>query len=482
MGTETPTGGTNATPNVPPRQMTDTGNADLLVARYGATLRFCADMGRWLAWTGSRWELRADDADAYQAATETIDTIVPGDSERLAKHKFRSYAAPKITAMVNLARRHPDMRIEADQLDADPYALNTPGGVVDLRTGAITPCDPNLLHTKQTGRGVATNRAGTTIDFDPYMPMWNKFLETTFGGDDDLIDYMQELAGLSAIGEIIDHILPFFDGSGGNGKSQYIETQLAVLHSYATPCPAEFLLAKGTQHPTEIARLRGIRFAPSSEINEGSTFDEAKVKLLTGGDTLTGRFMRQDFFDFTPTHTLFLIGNHRPSVPSGGDSFWRRLRVTPFKHKVPDAEKIDGLAGKMFAAEGPAILAWIVKGAIRVSARGLRSAPQTVLDATGEYAEQENPIKRFIEECCTVDDDAEAKPAVLHGAYIGWAKRNHEKTPNAVHFGRAMAAAGHPSSKTANTGSTRIYKGLRVKTECLPEWSSDRLANTASWN
>ncbi len=208
-------------------------------------------------------------------------------------------------------------------------------------------------------------------------------LHDTFQGEHEaeLIDYMQQLLGCAAIGKVIHHILPFFYGSGANGKSCLLETVSLVFGDYAISAPANFLMAARNEHATEIARLQGARFVVCSEINQGTKFDEAKVKLLTGGDKLTGRFMRADYTDFTPTHTLFLMGNHQPTVGAGGHAFWRRLRLIPFAHQVE--KKIDGYHQQMFDAEGPAILAWIVAGAVKVINNGL-TEPQCVMAATEE--------------------------------------------------------------------------------------------------
>jgi len=472
---------TSAKPN--PYDMTDTANADRLVKQSAGKLRYCPDMGRWLTFDGTRWIVRPDDTAAWQTAREAIESIERGDSEALAKHMLHSLAENRLAAMVRLARRHPALQVGVDQLDADPYALNTPDGVVDLNTGHITACTPSQLHTKATGCGVATTRRGK-VDSDPQHPMWDDFLYDTFGGDEFLIGYMQELAGAGAVGNVQSHVLPFLNGPGGNGKSVFTDVMLNVFGDYGGPCPANFLLAGRDKHETEIAQLRGLRLAISSEINQGSTFDEAKTKLLTGGDMLTGRFMRQDFFKFVPTHSLWLVGNHKPEVPAGGASFWRRLRLIPFDHQVSKDKMIEGLAEKLVAQEGPAILAWVIQGAHRFIHCGLSATPKAVEEATGEYATQEDPIKRFIDECCNVDDAAaETPPAVLRGAYLGWAKRTGEKPLSMVAFGRAMSAAGHKAVRTAGTGSVRVHAGLRVKASCLPTWSSDFLsANSASRN
>ncbi|VCT90584.1 hypothetical protein MHAS_02293 [Mycolicibacterium hassiacum DSM 44199] len=462
-------------------EMTDTANADRLIDHAAGKLLYCADMGRWLAWDGTRWQISGDDGPAWQAARQAIDSIQCGDSELLAKHKLRSLSENRLGAMVRLAMRDNRMRVEANQLDGDPYALNTPGGVIDLRTGRVAENKPNLLHTKITGCGVAVMKVDPgRVDLEPLCPMWTDYLYDTFGGDEYVIGYVQELAGIAAIGEVSSNVFPFLHGPGGNGKTVLTDVLLKIFGDYAEPCPNNFLLAGRERHETEIAELRGLRLAISSEINKGSVFDEAKVKLLTGGDMLKGRFMRKDFFKFTPSHSLWLVGNYKPEVPSGGNSFWRRLRLIPFDYKVPEGKRDEHLAKKLVDEEGPQILAWIAAGAHRyLNCGGLSDTPQAVVDATGEYASQEDPITRFIEECC--DEHAageETKSGTVHAAYERWASESGEKKMSAVEFSKAMADAGHKSRRDA-TGSKRIYPGLRVKQEHLPMWSSEALSAKA---
>lgn len=437
--------------------MTDTGNADLLVAQHAGTLRYCADMGRWLKWDGARLAVCADDGDAYRAAIQTIRSIKPGDSEALAKHMLRSLNENRIAAMVRLARRHPDMRVNAAQLDAQPHKLNTRNGVVDLHTGRTTPCSPEQLHTKVAGCGVDFNAPGAT---------WRVFLADTFGGDQELIDYMQRLAGLAAIGEVREHILPFAFGTGANGKGVFLDVIKGVFGDYAITAPHDFLLAGRDKHDTEIARLRGARLVICSEVNPGSRFDEAKVKLLSGGDPLSGRFMRQDLFDFTPSHLLFLRANHLPEVSAGGPSFWRRLRQIPFTRTVPEDERIENMAAMLVNNEGPAILAWIVEGARRVLAAGLSPTPAAVTAATDDYAEDSlTGVARFLAEACTTGGRNIVDVATVHACYKQWAFHNDEPLVSLKSFGRELTSAGVPRAPRSAAGR-RYY--LQVHTEKLP--------------
>jgi putative DNA primase/helicase len=221
-----------------------------------------------------------------------------------------------------------DARVAVDyaELDAHPWELNTPGGIVDLRTGQLAP-DPARLHTRLTC---------CTPDPAADRGAWLAFLATTFGGDQELIDYLQRLVGYSAVGSRRRPRPALLLRPGRNGKGTFLETCVKVLGDYATTAPAGFLMAKPYQgHETEIARLSGARMVVCSEVNDGDRFDEARVKVLTGGDTLTARFMQQDHFTFTPTHQLWAMGNHQPHVAGRRPSVLAPAPADPVRHEVP---------------------------------------------------------------------------------------------------------------------------------------------------
>jgi putative DNA primase/helicase len=231
-----------------------------------------------------------------------------------------------ISGAVRVAETDPRISVLAADLDAHPELINTPSGVVDLRTATVRPHDPGLLITRITAY---------PVDLEAPHPRWDKFLTDTFQSDLELVAYMRRIAGLAALGVVTEHVLPFLHGVGANGKTVFanvIQGLLgeADLGGYALSAPEGFLMAgRDNVHPTEIARLRGARLAICSEQTSGRKSDEAKVKKLTGGDVLTDRFMRGDFFDFHPSHLILVLSNHLPAVGEGGPAFWRRVCEIP---------------------------------------------------------------------------------------------------------------------------------------------------------
>jgi putative DNA primase/helicase len=402
---------------------------------------------------------------AEQVATRAA--LAEAVRARNAAIAWRNYSLSDrgIRAAVRIAKADPAFRVSLDMLDTKGFELNTPSGIVDLYTGDLGPHNPKSWHTKLTGAG---------YDKHADCPKWKAFLDTTFqkdvGDDEDeqaeerkrrkeLIDYMQRLLGNAVIGKVTHHVLPFFYGDGNNGKTCLLETVSLVLGDYAISAPANFLMAGRNEHYTEIARLQGARFVVCSEINQGAKFDEAKVKLLTGGDKLTGRFMRKDFTDFTPTHTLFLVGNHQPTVSSGGNAFWRRLQLIPFEHQVEDESKIDGYHQQLFDTEGPAILAWMVRGAVDVLENGLQT-PKCVMAATGAYAQAENEVGQFVDECFSELKHNVTAFADVYRRYREWCRTNGTDPKTHTVFGRELAREGHKAERT--TGGKRPVRDIKL--------------------
>lgn len=411
----------------------DDGNALALVDTYGDRIRHCPERSRWLHWTGQRWQWCPVGGGVIREYAKQIARGLPSDDAAAVRHKTRALSALGTAATLTQAATDPRIVVVLNQLDAYPLELNTPAGIVDLRTGTLTPHNPDRLHTRITA-------CAPDPDADPGR--WNAFLADTFAGHDELVSYLQRLAGYGATGVIRDHVLPFAFGSGANGKGVLLEVLRGVLGDYATTAPSGFLMARTyPAHETEIARLAGTRMVVCSEVNEQDRFDEAKVKQLTGGDTLTARFMREDHFTFSPTHKLWLMGNHRPTVTSGGYSFWRRLRIIPFDNVVPEERRIDQLQEILITQHGPAVLSWIIQGAVFYLSGGL-SEPASVRVATADYVQDQDTINRFVEECCHLASTNHQSVRVLTSKfrqeYESWTIAEGEKPVSPKRLGQDL--------------------------------------------
>lgn len=431
---------------------TDDGNALRLVDLHEQDIRYVPQRGRWLRWDGHRWAW--DEAGAVREMARAIARSLP-NGEGEAKHRMRSLSAVGISSMVAMAQTDPRIVAHAGQLDAHRMLLNTPAGAVNLTTGKLSAPDPAEMHTRATR---------VAPDADLPTPRWDKFLDQTFGDDQELRGYVQRMAGYAASGSVRWHILPFLHGPGGNGKGVFLNVLRSVLGDYAATAPNAFLMAGAQRHETEIARLHGLRLVIASEVNQEAKFDEAKVKELTGGDGLTARFMRQDHFTFEPTHKLFLMGNHQPRVSAGGKSFWRRLRLLPFT-RTPQ-EVIEDLDLMLIAEEAPGILAWIVAGAVDVFRDGLQD-PTSVTAATAQYAAEEDALARFLDEACHVGGDAQVRTVteVFRTAYERWCRAEGEDPLPSRQLGRELKDRFQIVRKSSNN----VYSYLNVALQAPAE-------------
>jgi putative DNA primase/helicase len=436
---------------------TDDGNALRLIDEHGASVRYVPQRGQWLTWTGHRWTW--DEAGHIHELARDVARNLPTHDRAAERHRKNTLSRRGVEAMVALARTDGRATVHLRDLDARPYELNTPAGVVDLRTGDLHAPDPGALHTRSTA---------VAPDPGADHPMWSRFLADTFAGDPALTTYLQRLLGVSLVGTVLEQLLPFAHGLGANGKTTLLGVVQKLVgigdDGYSISAPAEMLLATHQQgHPTEIARLAGARLVVTSELEDGQRFAEARIKQLTGRDVISGRFMRQDWFSFTPTHTLWLLANHQPAVKAGGPAFWRRLRLLPFEHTVPPESRIADLEDRLIADEGPAILAWLVAGARDYFTHGL-AEPASVRAATDTYAADQDTVARFVADECTVGEPGaqqlQTKVAAVRAAYERWCRAEGEEPVTPKSLTQQLRARYGVLSDRDRT--TRWYSGIRL--------------------
>ncbi|MEU2132265.1 phage/plasmid primase, P4 family [Streptomyces sp. NPDC018352] len=453
-----------------PDTLSDRGNAKLFVALYGRSFRHVPGLG-WYRWSAYRWEI--DEADTVLwAAGEMAERLAETDPHgqhsgaELRRHRRRALTTSGMMAMLIQAKAAPEMTLSAALLNADPYALCTPEGVVDLHTGLVAAPDPER-HSHSRATSVGARPMGT--------PRWQRFLTDTFGDDADghkMIDFLHELLGYSITGDVNAQITPFFYGQGKSGKSVLLDVIVRLLGDYADAASPSFLMDRScVVHATELAELHGRRIIVCSEPKPGDRFDESRVRLLTGGDRIKARRMRQDFFSFTPTHTLWLLGNQRPEVGTGGHAFWNRMRLIPFDRVVPDDRKIDSLADALVTEEGPGILHWLVTGARRYlnGPRDLSGPPQ-VRTATHAYAKTEDHTGRFLSRRCTVDPAMRAEQTQLYISYRDWCRLEGVNPVSSRAFAaRVRETVGIDTPKEIILSNQRkFYPGIALNPEAEP--------------
>jgi putative DNA primase/helicase len=448
-----------AAASVYPYQLADDGNALNLVDRFGTEIRFCPQRKMWLRWDGSRWKW--DDAEHVRELARTVARDLPRSNPDQRRWAIKSLDNSRISAMVSLAKTDNRVTVDMMRLDAHPYELNTPGGIADLRTGQIIAPDPDRLHTRSTS---------VVPDFQLAAPRFERFLAETFAGDPEMTTYVQRLLGVTLLGEVREQILPFAYGvAGNNGKTTLLTTVQRLIGmgegGYSISAPAEVLLqTKNTDHPATIAQFSGARLVVTSELEEGQRFAEQKVKLLTGADAINARFMAKNPFTFLPTHTLWLLANSQPDVRAGGTAFWRRIRMLPFLHRVPDDEVDPELPNHLVDVEGPAVLAWLIQGARDYLAYGA-PVPVAVRAATDAYRLDQDTVTRFVNEVCetgaVTDPLFRSKVSTVRSEYENWCHYEGEHALNPKVFTQQLRTKfGVYSNRSIGV---RFYDGIRVK-------------------
>lgn len=436
-------------PDDNPITETDHGNALRLIDAHTEDFRHIADMKRWHSWDKTRWAADINDRIIRRAHIDLAHQLPEGGFKRV------SLSSPGITSCIRVAEVDRRISILARELDAHPELLNTPVGPMDLRSGDLQPFDPELLLSKSTAY---------PVDMGGKHPMWDRFLGETFMASEELIPYMQRLAGLALYGGSPERILPFLHGTGANGKSVFTLVLQGLLGDadnggYAVSQQDGFLTSSSGNMETAIARLRGARFVICAEQSSGQKFNEARIKKFTGGERLTGRHLYGHAFDFDPSHLLWVMSNHLPGVKEGGPSFWGRVRMIPFNNVVPDDKVIKELHLKLLASEGPAILGWFVRGAMEVLANGLQD-PAAVTKATREYQMSEDTLASFLDDQCEQAPDLKVKvPDFVARLRQYCEELDVEAISTKTVTQRLTTEFGIESGRN---GSSRLYKGVAL--------------------
>lgn len=395
--------------------------------RYHRDWRYVAGWGKWLVWDGQRW--RTEDT---LAATDLIRSVCRQTAVRADN--------PKVAAKL----------ATTDEWDADPWLLNTPGGVVDLKTGRMRPHERANRMTKIT-----------TATPSGDCPTWRQFIDEVTGGDKELQSYLQRMVGYALTGSTQEHALFFLYGTGANGKSVFVNTLATILGDYATNAPMDtFMETRTDRHPTDMAGLRGARFVAAIETEQGKRWAESKLKNLTGGDKISARFMRQDFFEFFPQFKLFVAGNHKPAIRNIDEAMKRRLHLIPFTITVPPERRDKNLQQKLLA-ERDGILAWAVQGCLDWQRHGRLSPPQRVVDATEEYFEAEDALGRWLDERCVREPNAKSLTAELFNDWKQWAEASGEFVGAQRRFSDLLITRG--LDKWRNGMGVRGFQGIGLK-------------------
>lgn len=432
-------------------QLKDIDAATLFAEAHQHSLKYCHALRTWFEWDGKRW--RPDETGSpMRAAKEFVsylfDKGVRLQDTNLCKFASQNSKRERLRAMLELAQS--DLSIQIEHLDRQPMLLTCPNGTLDLRTGQLRAhCRDDLL----------TKCCPTHYQPSAVATRFQQFLNEVFAGDQELIGFMQRLVGYSLTGGIEAHVLPVCYGDGSNGKSTLLNTVLSVLGSeFSMQAEPDLLVAgKRKGHSTDRMDLFGMRVVVASETGFGEVLNLALVKLLTGGEKIRGRRMRQDNWEFDPTHTIFLCTNHLPIIPISDPAIWRRILLIPFKVQFEGPMKDPDLPRKL-QAESEGILAWAVQGCLAYQQYGL-CPPESVRAATAEYESEEDSIGKFVEEMCIVEPGQSVRFSKLYGFYEGWTEINGAYQSTRKFFGDWMRRKNF--QKRMSNGPVYIGIGLK---------------------
>jgi putative DNA primase/helicase len=374
------------------------------------------------------------------------------------KWALKSESAPRINACLDLLRSEPGIPITPDELDCDPWLFNCRNGTLELPNGRLREHRPEDLITKLCRK---------TYDPNARAPVFEKFLcdifplpgrpEGSTSGNEVMIGYLQRFFGYCLTGDVSEQVLPVFWGVGANGKTTLINAITnAIGTDYIIKANRDlFMNKKGDNHPAQIARLFRVRLVVCSESGSGAYLDEALVKELTGGERLAARRMREDWWEFDPTHKAILVTNHKPQIRGTDHAIWRRVQLVPFTVIFAEDQQ-DKRLGENLQAEASGILRWAVEGCRQWAEHGL-GAPPAVAEATREYRTEQDRLGRFLEERNVRSPEYRTRVTDLYADYIAWCRQNGEYQPTATAFGLTMGERGFHKDP-----GKRWYVGLQA--------------------
>ena len=436
-----------------PVRLTDTGNAARFVEKNRSRLRYCGPLGGWFVWDGRRWaEDEVNEVMRYAKATaksiyvEAADLEAKDERDKQSRWGSSSLMKHRLEAMEVLAR--PELAVRVSAFDTDRVLLNLANGTLDLCSFEFREHRPSDLITKLT-----------EVEFDPHAgaPGWNGFLEEVLP-DLTVRQYVQRAVGYSLVGQVRDHVLFLPYGPGANGKSVFLEVIHHVAGEYGRRAEPGLLLEhRSEQHPTGVADLRGARFVSTVEPDREKVLAESLVKTLTGGDRVKARRMRQDFFEFDPTWTVWMACNHRPTVRGTDEGIWRRLKLIPFSVVIsPELRDLD--LSRKLKKEAPGVLKWALEGLREYWRIGL-AEPHAVTFSTDEYRAEMNALGLFLDERTQPGKDFFVEGDRLYSAWEEWCRRSGERAGTKTAFGRRMSETQYERGKVAGR---RGYFGLRL--------------------
>lgn len=448
--------------------LTEVGNAARFAADYIDMARFNHTTGQWCLWNGHKWEtdltrkiITLAKHSIRKLFLKAMEMEHGEERKKLTNFVNTSETRSKIDSMLYLASN--ELGVTFSDFDKNLHLINTLNGVYDLKNNVFTPGNkPSDLMSKV---------CNVTYDPNATCPQWFSFLAVTFNDatknepDYALINFVKRAVGFSLCGEQLDEVLFFCYGNGKNGKSVFFNVYQMILNDYFQKAPIQMILLKYNDSvPNDIAMLPGARVVVTEEMPENRTLDEQKIKDLTGGELITARFLRKEFFTFKPSHTQWMYGNHKPNIKGTDEGIWRRIILIPFLNKVDEKDrKPQHVLMAQFEKEKAGIFNWMIQGWLEYTQDGLKKPP--IIDSsTLEYRSEQDQVKAFVDECCTLSPVENVLKADLMATYKEWCRKlNENPVPRTTFYKRIESMQG--ISSTIGHGNQKRFQGIKSNIE-----------------
>ncbi|SEQ76957.1 putative DNA primase/helicase [Treponema bryantii] len=443
-------------------QFTDLTNTLYFLRAYQDIIRYCKTLDKFLVWNGTNWELDVRGFveeripifihQMYRIQRYIPDQLLKQDFE---KHLIKSESFRRIQAIIGLLKMQPAIKVIEKDLDTDNYLFNVDKLTLNLKTGKAK--EPNIKH-------LITKKSNFIYDKDADCPTWKLFLMQIFEKDESLIRYIQKACGYALSGDVSEQCLFILWGTGANGKSTFLNVLLYLFGDYACTTMIDTFMKKTNDKSNDIARLKGLRFVTTSEIEQGKQINESLMKSVTGEDSLTARFLYGEYFSFKPTFKIFMATNHKPKIRGADNGIWRRIKMIPFTVTIPPEQRDKKLTEKLIA-ENSGILNWLIAGYAMWKKEGLGEEPEVVRAANEEYRMDMDAVGTFINDCLELDASLQWRlhTKILYETYMKWCNKNNEHIMSQKWLSLRMGEKGF---KRLVSNSQRWWLGLTVK----PEW------------
>lgn len=444
-------------------QAHEENSAAMFVEEHGRDFKFHQNKGIWMEWKNGVWVDDEKGRAEYRIRQMNERRRLLGDLNatdygKMGKSSFSTNA-------LKTARVHPSFSVNHGDFDADPFLVAMPSGYVDLRTGEMKGHDRNKMFSRCCG----VDAAETAED-----SQWQEFLEQTTEGATGLSEYLQKFMGYCLSGLMNEEIMTFMYGPGGNGKGVFLKSVANVFGSYAIPAPIEvFMKQQFKGHTTEIARLAGARLITASEPDEGGQWNMRFIKEWTGNEVkITARFIQKNDFTFDPMGKLLFVGNHKPSIGTVDDATARRMRMLPFMNKP---KIVDGKLKDKMQSSYPAILRWVLDGAVKYFEEGHLKAPSSVEGVTMSYLQDQDLVGDFIDQhTIKARDNEYILNRDMKLALQIYGEMNGCKAPSMTAINKKFNDLGIPTSNIKSPKGERCVRRVQLSQDMLKRLSERR--------